>query len=162
VDEPYRRFLMSLLVITCWVPKVNSNNELLREYVQRFQVFHWTTLLEICKTFSFISRDFFFIFGFLITNLLVTLKMWRQVVSVQIFIVYWLYSGICSREGFYLPDSCELTFANTLLLSNAAISLGNAFISLEISSSFLIFFSLFSFSLAWTFISLQIKEISGL
>merc|ERR1712054_744377 len=31
------------------------------------------------------------------------------------------------------------------LLSDAAISLGNAFISLEISSSFLIFFSLFSF-----------------
>ena len=35
-------------------------------------------------------------------------------------------------EGFYVPDPCELTFANTLLLSNAAISLGNAFISLEI------------------------------
>ena len=31
-------------------------------------------------------------------------------------------------EGFYLPDPCQLTFANTLLLSNAAISLGNAFI----------------------------------
>merc|ERR1711920_171182 len=61
-------------------------------------------------------------------------------------------------EGFYLPDPCELTFANTLLLSNAAISLGNAFISLEISSQFIIFFSLFSFILAWTFISLQIKE----
>ena len=33
-----------------------------------------------------------------------------------------------------------------------------AFISLQISSSFMIFFSLFSFILAWTFISLQIKE----
>merc|ERR1712007_334075 len=61
-------------------------------------------------------------------------------------------------EGFYLPDPCELTFANTLLLSNAAVSLGNAFISLEISSQFCILFSLFSFILAWTFISLQIKE----
>merc|ERR1712079_922166 len=57
--------------------------------------------------------------------------------------------GICPGEGFYLPDPCELTFANTLLLSNAAISLGNAFISLEISSQLLIFFSLFSFILAW-------------
>merc|ERR1711957_292753 len=66
--------------------------------------------------------------------------------------------GIWPGEGFYVPDPCELTFANTLLLSNAAISLGNAFISLEISSSFLLFFSLFSFILAWTFISLQIKE----
>merc|ERR1712188_318087 len=66
--------------------------------------------------------------------------------------------GVWPGEGFYIPDPCELTFANTLLLSNAAVSLGGAFISLEISSSFLIFFSLFSFILAWTFISLQIKE----
>merc|ERR1711898_57847 len=65
--------------------------------------------------------------------------------------------GVWPAEGFYVPDPCELTFANTLLLSNAAVSLGGAFISLEISSSFLIFFSLFSFILAWTFISLQIK-----
>merc|ERR1711870_119268 len=66
--------------------------------------------------------------------------------------------GVRPGEGFYLPDPCELTFANTLLLSNAAVSLGGAFVSLEISSSFLVFFSLFSFILAWTFVSLQIKE----
>merc|ERR1711979_145279 len=66
--------------------------------------------------------------------------------------------GIWPGEGFYLPDPCELTFANTLLLSNAAVSLGGAFVSLEISSQLLIFFSLFSLILAWTFISLQIKE----
>merc|ERR1712217_861225 len=66
--------------------------------------------------------------------------------------------GICPGEGFYLPDPCELTFANTLLLSNAAVSIGGAFVSLEISSQFIIFFSLFSFILAWTFVSLQIKE----
>merc|ERR1712151_1477933 len=40
--------------------------------------------------------------------------------------------GIWPGEGFYLPDPCELTFANTLLLSNAAVSLGGAFVSLEI------------------------------
>merc|ERR1711898_6448 len=61
-------------------------------------------------------------------------------------------------EAFYLPDPMELTFANTLLLSNAAVSLGGAFICLEISCSSGIFFSLISFILAWTFISLQIKE----
>merc|ERR1711879_975186 len=60
--------------------------------------------------------------------------------------------GISPGEGFYVPDPCELTFANTLLLSNAAVSLGGGFVSLEISCS------LFSFILAWTFISLQIKE----
>merc|ERR1711920_342230 len=66
--------------------------------------------------------------------------------------------GVWPGEGFYIPDPCELTFANTLLLSNAAVSLGGAFVSLELSSSLLIFFALFSFILAWTFISLQIKE----
>merc|ERR1711869_117349 len=66
--------------------------------------------------------------------------------------------GIWPGEGFYVPDPCELTFANTLLLSNAAVSLGGAFVSLEISSALNILFSLFSFILAWTFISLQIKE----
>merc|ERR1712217_471031 len=35
---------------------------------------------------------------------------------------------------------------------------GNAFISLEFSTSFLLFFSLFSFILAFLFIGLQIKE----
>merc|ERR1711862_276088 len=62
--------------------------------------------------------------------------------------------GVSLGEGFYFSDPFELTFANTLLLSNAAVCLGNAFISLE----FLTFFSLFSFIHAWTFISLQIKE----
>merc|ERR1712244_205370 len=66
--------------------------------------------------------------------------------------------GICPVEGFYLPDPSELTFANTLLLSNAAVSLGGAFVSLEISLQFLIFFFFISFILAWAFISLQIKE----
>ena len=66
--------------------------------------------------------------------------------------------GIWPGEGFYVPDPCELTFANTLLLSNAAISLGNTFINLEISSQYYIFFTLFSFYLSSLFISLQIKE----
>merc|ERR1712232_779923 len=66
--------------------------------------------------------------------------------------------GLWPGEAFYIPDPVELTFANTLLLSNAAISLGGAFISLEISCSSGILFSLISFILAWTFISLQIKE----
>merc|ERR1711935_638841 len=48
--------------------------------------------------------------------------------------------ALMSAEGFYVPDPCELTFANTLLLSNAAVSLGGAFVSLEISSSLLIFY----------------------
>merc|ERR1712217_715811 len=66
--------------------------------------------------------------------------------------------GSYPGEGFYLPDPCELTFSNTLLLSNAAVSLGGAFVSLEISLQFIIIFSLSSFILAVSFISLQVKE----
>ena len=69
--------------------------------------------------------------------------------------------GIWPKEGFYLPDPCELTFANTLLLSNAAISLGNAFISLEISSQFLIFFSLFSFTFKKWFVECWMMSRHG-
>merc|ERR1711976_733062 len=46
----------------------------------------------------------------------------------------------------------------TLLLSNAAVSLGGAFVSLEISLQFIILSSLSSLILAVAFISLQIKE----
>merc|ERR1712190_172160 len=65
--------------------------------------------------------------------------------------------GIWPVEGLYVPDPLELAFANTLLLSNAAVSLGGAFVSREILSSSNIL-SLLSFILAWTFISLQLKE----
>jgi len=67
--------------------------------------------------------------------------------------------GISLGEGFYLPDPFELTFANTLLLSNAAICLGNAFISLEFSLEFFTFFSLFSLTCKF---SLQIPWILSL
>merc|ERR1711870_55092 len=50
-----------------------------------------------------------------------------------------------------------VTILSSYLFQNS-ISLGNAFISLEISLQFYIFFSLFSFIQAFSFISLQIKE----
>merc|ERR1711887_434669 len=65
--------------------------------------------------------------------------------------------AIWPLEGLYAPDPLELAFANTLLLSNAAVCLGGAFVSREILSSSVLF-SLLSFILAWTFISLQLKE----
>ena len=65
------------------------------------------------------------------------------------------------EEGLYVPDLCELTYTNTLLLSNAALSLGCAFICREclIGGGN---FSIISFMLAWTFLSLQIKEFHTL
>ena len=67
---------------------------------------------------------------------------------------------IGNSESFYITDPSQLTFANTHLLFNAAILLGNTFISLEISTQYFIFFSLFCLILSQLFISLQIKEFT--
>merc|ERR1712063_69002 len=66
--------------------------------------------------------------------------------------------GVWPGEGFYLPDPTELTFANTLLLSNAAVSMSVSFTSLECSTQFTILFVFIAFCLSILFISLQIKE----
>merc|ERR1712126_246363 len=78
---------------------------------------------------------------------------------------FWVsFHATCSpaaQDGIYVPDPCELTYTNTLLLSNAALSLGCAFICREavIGGGN---FSIISFMLAWTFLSLQIKEFRTL
>merc|ERR1712010_451295 len=112
-------------------------------------------LRELAKKYEILLMVLFLVFFLLLASeaLLFVSFFWASFHSLSSPTL-----GTWPGEGFYLPDPCELTFANTLLLSNAAISLGNAFISLEISSQFFIFFSLFSFIQAWTFISLQIKE----
>merc|ERR1712079_849401 len=114
--------------------------DLIREFNKKYEV------LLICL--------FLLFFIFLVSEgLLFVSFFWASFHSLSS-----LTLGVSLGEGFYLPDPFELTFANTLLLSNAAICLGNAFISLELSLEFFTFFSLFSFIHAWTFISLQIKE----
>merc|ERR1711885_3508 len=122
-----------------------------------FSLHFWfrDSLRELCKKYEILLiNNFLLFFLFLASEALLFISFfWASFHSLSSPTL-----GIWPGEGFYLPDPCELTFANTLLLSNAAVSLGGAFVSLEISSQFLIFFSLFSFILAWTFISLQIKE----
>ena len=66
-----------------------------------------------------------------------------------------------------LPDPCELTYTNTLILSNAALSLGCAFICRESNQnlsiiSFIPFIPFIPFILAWTFILLQLKEFRNM
>merc|ERR1711897_123310 len=120
-------------------------------------LFHWfrDLLRELAKKYEILLMVLFLVFFLFLASegLLFVSFFWASFHSLSSPTL-----GSWPGEGFYLPDPCELTFANTLLLSNAAVSLVSAFISLEISSQFLIFFSLFSFILAWTFISLQIKE----
>merc|ERR1712176_1721805 len=120
-----------------------------------FHVWFRDLLRELAKKYEILLKVLFLVFLLFLASeaLLFVSFFWSSFHSVSSPTL-----GTWPGEGFYLPDACELTFANTLLLSNAAVSLGGAFVSLEISSQLLIFFSLFSFILAWTFISLQIKE----
>merc|ERR1712032_847280 len=70
--------------------------------------------------------------------------------------MHFLGFNVMPRRIPNFPDSFHFwNFLSTFFYLETAISLGNAFISLEISCSFLIFFSLFSFILAWTFIIFQ-------
>merc|ERR1712121_245005 len=139
--------------------------------------FSWSN----CLIFLFIHIGLIFSFHYWFRDLLRELAKKYEILLMVLFLVFFLFLasegllfvsffwasfhslssptlGSWPGEGFYLPDPCELTFANTLLLSNAAVSLGGAFVSLEISSEFIIFFALFSFCLSSLFISLQIKE----
>ena len=63
------------------------------------------------------------------------------------------------EEELYVPDLSEITYTNPLLLSNAALSLGCAFICGENNIYYL---RNYSFILAWTFITLQIKEFRNM
>ena len=130
-------FAISTLNIGCTILISYWCRDLLREYDKKYEV-----LLII----------FFLLFDGVIVSeaLLFVSFFWTSFHSLS--------STIISHEAFYLPDPCELTFANTLLLSNAAISLGITFSSLEISS---LFYISFSFTFCSLFISLQGKEDDG-
>merc|ERR1712194_639417 len=134
--------------------------------------FSWSLdLIFLCLFLSLI-----FLFNFWFRDLLRELNKKYEVLLIILFLVFFLFLaseallfisffwasfyslsspslGIWPGEGFYVPDPCELAFANTLLLSNAAVSLGGAFVSLEISSQSLIFSYRITFlsSSRWSF-----------
>ena len=99
--------------------------------------------------------------GFLFIYIIIAINYWirdvireytkkYEVLIIMLFIVFlvfvfseallflsffWVsFHTTCSpaaQDGIYVPDPCELTYTNTLLLSNAALSLGCAFICRE-------------------------------
>merc|ERR1711907_615098 len=82
-------------------------------------------------------------FHFWFRDLLRELNKKYEILLMVLFLVFFLFLG-----------SEALLFVSFFWTSFHSLSSP----SLEISCSLLIFFSLFSFILAWTFISLQIKE----
>merc|ERR1712166_170787 len=157
----------SFFNLCCWKGIYFSNFSNVWSYKSSFLLFFENLDLVFLYLFFGLITSFHFWFR----DLLRELNKKYEVLLIILFLVFLLFLGseallfvsffwtsfhslsspslgIWPGEGFYVPDPCELTFANTLLLSNAAVSLGGAFVSLEISCSLLIFFSLFSFILA--------------
>jgi len=63
-----------------------------------------------------------FIFGF--TPFVIS----ESILFISIFwgLIHFISSPFFNfQESLFLPDPCELTYGNTLLLSNAAVSLGS-------------------------------------
>merc|ERR1712007_169793 len=84
--------------------------------------FSWSN----CLIFLLIHIGLIFSFHYWFRDLLRELAKKYEILLMVLFLAFFLF---LASEGFYLPDPCELTFANTLLLSNAAVSLGGAFVS---------------------------------
>merc|ERR1711955_186483 len=111
----------------------------------------WLLFIVILLSYSFMALS-----GFLFIYMVIAINYWiRDVISeytkkyevliIMLFIVFlvfvfseallflsffWVsFHATCSpaaQDGIYVPDPCELTYTNTLLLSNAALSLGCA------------------------------------
>merc|ERR1711948_174653 len=87
--------------------------------------YFWDLLREAYKKYEILLIVLFLVFFLFLASeaLLFVSFFWASFHSLS--------SPPFPTEGFYVPDACQLTFANTLLLSNAAVSLGSAFVSLE-------------------------------
>ena len=115
-------FLYIIIAINYWI------RDVIREYIKKYEVLI-IMLFIVFLTFVFSEGLLFLSF-------------------------FWVsFHSSCSlnwTDGIYVPDPCELTYTNTLLLSNAALSLGCAFICEEAAVDGGNF-SIISFILAWTF-----------
>ena len=116
----------------------------------------WLLFIIILLSYSFMALS-----GFLFIYIIIAINYWirdvireytkkYEVLIIMLFIVFlvfvfseallflsffWVsFHTTCSpaaQDGIYVPDPCELTYTNTLLLSNAALSLGCTFICRE-------------------------------
>merc|ERR1711939_1267899 len=140
---------LSFFNLCCWKGIYFSNFSNARTWSPHL-FFENLDLIFLCLFFGLIIS-----FHFWFRDLLRELNKKYEILLMVLFLVFFLFLGseallfisffwasfhslsspslgIWPGEGFYVPDPCELTFANTLLLSNAAVSLGGAFVSLEI------------------------------
>lgn len=114
--------------------------------------YFWDLLRELYKKYELYYIVLFLVFFLILTSetLLFISFFWRSLHS--------LLSTFLPLQFLYLTSPIHLSFTNTILLSNAGISLSTTFISLEITSSYFLYYSILSFINAILFIFLQIKE----
>merc|ERR1739847_207999 len=124
---------------------------------------YFLTLNLYCWKGIHFSWNLDFIFFCLFSGLIISLHFWfrdllrelnkkYEILLMVLFLVFFLF--LASEALLFI----SFFWASLHSLSSPtlgvwpAVSLGGAFVSLEISSSFSVLFSLFSFILAWTFI----------
>merc|ERR1711881_790703 len=159
----------TILLITATLVLFNVFNALYILYFLRNFLVFFMVLQFVFSNYFLLVRDLVretakkcclvplgvFTFGFLLFVLS------ESILFVSIFWALFHFNSspfVSFQEVLFIPDPCELTYGNTLLLSNAAVSLGCTIRSLF---GFTHFASL-SGALAWTFLSLQIKEFRNL
>merc|ERR1712066_494538 len=106
--------------------------------------FSWSLDLILPLIFILLISTFWF------RDLLRELNKKYEILLMVLFLAFFLF---LASEALLFVSFFWASFH-----SSSSPTLGGAFVSLEISSSFLVFFFSFSFILAWAFISLQIKE----
>merc|ERR1711982_224747 len=101
--------------------------------------YYWVRdlLRELCKKYEILLVVLFLVFIIFVVSeaLLFISFFWVSFHSLSS-----VNLGKYPVDGFYITDPCELTFTNQFLLSNAAVSLGGVFVSLEISLQLYILF----------------------
>ena len=125
-------FIFTGFNIYCWTGIHFSQNNCLifwityYGFIYSFHIWCRDLLRELDKKYEVLLIIFLILFGgFLVSEALLFVSFfWTSFHSLSSPSL-----GMWPGEAFYLPDPCELTFTNTLLLSNAAISLGNAFMA---------------------------------
>ena len=111
---------------------------------------------ETIKKCNMVSVNVF-IFGF--TSFLLS----EGILFISIFwglVHFMLTAFFNNHEALFVPDATELTYANTLLLSNASISLGSAY---SMRENIILFHApTYGSTTSWAFLYLQIKEFRNL
>ena len=131
-------FINFIIIILTLLLVTNHYKDILKEYYKKYEIFYLNFYLVF---FQFIlSETLLFISFFWVS--------YHSYFSSNIYISIFLF----------LPIPITLTYTNTILLSNAGISLGNTFHTIQLSTFHYLYYNFLSFSFGITFLYLLVNE----